>query len=73
MTIGKTLSNVTRGAELNKPELSLNYILAATVGIVVLMFAWKAGNAIFAKGNTLVQGSIPGGSTPDFKTALGIV
>jgi len=73
MTITKTLSSVTRGADITKPELSLQYVVAATVGVAVLMLAWRMGGLIFNKGSTLVQGHIPGTATPDYRAALGIV
>jgi hypothetical protein len=73
MTIGKTLKVVSGGAELTKPELTINYLIAATVGIVVLMAAWRMGDLIFARGSTLVQGRLTGVPTTDFKAALGIV
>lgn len=73
MTISKTLSNVSRGADITKPELSINYVLAATLGVIVLLAAWHMGTAIFNKGSTVVQGKIPGVATTDFKAALGII
>jgi hypothetical protein len=73
MTIKKNLTDVTRGAELTKPELTLQYIVGATFGIVVLLFVWRAGNLIFSRGSTLVQGRLTGVPTTDYKTALGIV
>lgn len=73
MAISKTLTDITKGAELNKPELSMQYIVAATFGVVVLIFAWRIGGLIFAKGSTLVQSRVPGAATPDFKAALGII
>lgn len=72
MAISKTISTVTRGADLLKPQLNLSYLAAATVSIVVLMFIWKAGNYVFDRGSKLVQGNIPGVKTPDYVTALGI-
>jgi hypothetical protein len=73
MTINKVLKDVTRGAELTKPELSINYLIAATIGVVVLIAAWQMGNAIFSKGSTLVQGRLTGVPVTDYKAALGIV
>lgn len=73
MAITRTISNVTRGADLLKPQLNIAYIAAATVSIVVLLFVWKMGTLIFAKGGTFVQGRIPGAATPDYNAALGIV
>jgi len=68
----KRITDVTRGANLLNPQLNLTYIMAATVGIVVLLFVWKAGTTIFDQGGKLVQRRIPGGETPDFAAALGI-
>lgn len=74
MAITKALSNISKGTEFTKPELSLQYIVGATFGVIVLLFVWKAGNAIFAKGSSVVQSSIPGAtSTLDYRAALGIV
>jgi hypothetical protein len=73
MTISKQLKNVTGGAELTKPELTANYLIAATIGIVVLMAAWHMGDLIFSRGSTFVQGRVAGVPTTDFKAALGIV
>jgi hypothetical protein len=73
MTIGKALKNVSRGAELTKPELTVNYLIAATIGVVVLMAAWQMGNMIFSRGSTLVQGRLTGVPVTDYRAALGIV
>jgi hypothetical protein len=73
MTISKTLKNVTGGAELTRPEPTINYLIAATIGIVVLMGAWRMGDLIFARGSTFVQGRVTGVPATDFKAALGIV
>lgn len=73
MTIKKTLSGVTRGAELTKPELTINYLIAATIGVVVLMAAWQMGNSIFSRGSTFVQGRLSGVPAADYKAALGII
>ena len=72
MTIQKTIRQVSGGANLMKPEFSIAYLAAATVSVVVILMVWKAGNFVFAKGSRLVQGSVPGVSTPDFAAALGI-
>jgi hypothetical protein len=73
MVVNRTLSNVTRGVDLLKPQMNLTYIAAGTVSIIVLMLIWKLGGVIFAKGSTFAQGRIPGASTPDYKAALGVV
>lgn len=73
MTIKKSLENISGGAELNKPEATINYLIAATIGFVVLMAAWRMGDLIFARGSTFVQGRVAGVPTTDFKAALGIV
>jgi hypothetical protein len=73
MAITRTLSDVTKGADLLKPQLNIAYIAAATVSIVVLLFVWKMGTLIFAKSETFVEGRIPGAAIPDYKTALGII
>jgi hypothetical protein len=72
MAITKTISNVTRGADLLKPQLNITYLAAATVSVVVLMFVWKMGNYVFDKGGRMVQGNVPGMNTPAFAQALGI-
>jgi hypothetical protein len=75
MAIKKTISNLGGGADLLRPQMNLTYIAAATVGIVVLLFVWKMGGLIFAKGTGFVESRIPGGKavTIDYKEALGIV
>lgn len=73
MTVKRSLSSLTAGADITKPQLSLQYVIAATVGVAVLMLAMKLGGAIFNKGSTLVQGHLPGSPTPDYRAALGIV
>jgi hypothetical protein len=73
MAITKTLKNISGGAELTKPEATINYLIAATIGVVVLMAAWRMGDLIFSRGSTFVQGRVAGVPTTDFKAALGIV
>jgi hypothetical protein len=73
MTVKKSLESITRGADMTKPELTANYLIAATIGIVVLMAAWRMGDLIFSRGSTFVQGRVTGVPTTDFKAALGIV
>jgi hypothetical protein len=72
MAITKSLSDLRKGADITKPELSVQYVVAATFGIVVLIFAWRMAGMIFAKGGEFAQGRIPGVETVDFKAALGI-
>jgi len=72
MTVTKTLTSATRGVNLIRPELSLQYLAAGTVSIVVLMFIWKAAGMIFDQGGRFVQGRVPGVKTPDYAAALGI-
>lgn len=73
MAIKRSLSDVTKGADLLKPELNITYIMAATVGVVVLMVVWKLGSTIFARGGSFVESRVSGVPTTNFKTALGIV
>ena len=75
MTISKSLADIKGGADITKPELTANYLIAATIGVVVLMAAWQMGSLIFKRGSTLVQSQIPGAGAgaQDFKAALGIV
>jgi hypothetical protein len=58
---------------LTKPEPTINYLIAATIGVVILMAAWRMGDLVFSRGSTLVQGRLPGAVPSDFKAALGIV
>jgi hypothetical protein len=73
MAITKSLKNVTGGVDLLRPQMNISYIAAGTVSIIVLMLIWKLGGALFAKGDSLVQGRLTGVPAADYKTALGIV
>ena len=72
MAITKAITDASRGANLLRPELSLGYLAAATVSVIVLMFVWRAGGIIFDKGSRVVQGHIPAVQTTDYAKALGI-
>jgi len=72
MAITKAITDMSKGANLLRPELSLGYLAAATVSVIVLMFVWRAGGLIFEKGGRVVQGHIPSVQTTDYAAALGI-
>jgi len=72
MAITKAITDMSKGANLLRPELSLGYIAAGTVSVIVLMLVWKMGGVIFDKGGRVVQGHIPAVQTTDYAKALGI-
>ena len=73
MVVKKTLSNITRGADLLKPKPDLQYIVAAIIGVSVLMLAYKGGIILFDKFSMIGQSYNPYAPKPDYKAALGIV
>ena len=73
MVVNKTLSNITRGADLLKPKPDLNYVVAAIVGVVVLMLVYKGAQIGFDKFAMMGQSYNPYAPKPDYKAALGIV
>jgi hypothetical protein len=73
MVVKKTLSNITRGADLLKPKPDLQYIMAAVVGVGVLMLVYKGGIILFDKFSMMGQSYNPYAPKPDYKAALGIV
>jgi hypothetical protein len=73
MVVKKTLSNITRGADLLKPKPDLQYVVAAIVGVVVLMIVYKGAQMGFDKFAMMGQSYNPYAPKPDYKDALGIV
>ena len=73
MAINKTLSNVTRGADLLKPKPNLEYVLAAIVGVSVLLLVYNGAQMVFEKFQMMGQSYNPYAPKPDYKAALGIV
>jgi hypothetical protein len=73
MVVKKTLSNITRGADLMKPKPDLQYVIAAVVGVTVIMLAYKGGQMLFDKFSMVGQSYNPNAPKPDYKAALGIV
>jgi hypothetical protein len=73
MVVKKSLSNITRGADLLKPKPDLQYIMAAIVGVGVLMLVYKGGIILFDKFSMMGQSYNPYAPKPDYKAALGIV
>jgi len=72
MTVTRSISQATRGVNLIKPQMTLQYLAAGTVSIIVLMIIWKAGGMVFDQGGRFIQGHVPGVKTPDYAVALGI-
>ena len=73
MVVKKTLSNITRGADLLKPKPDLQYVVAAVVGVVVLMIVYKGAQMGFDKFSMLGQSYNPYAPKPDYNAALGII
>ena len=73
MVVTKTLSNITRGADLLKPQPNLQYVMAAIVGVGVLMLVYHGGQILFDKFTMMGQSYNPYAPKPDYKAALGIV
>jgi hypothetical protein len=73
MVVKKTLSNITRGADLLKPKPDLQYVVAAIVGVVVLMIVYRGAQMGFDKFAMMGQSYNPYAPKPDYKDALGIV
>lgn len=73
MVVKQTLSNVTRGADLLKPKPDLQYIIAAVIGVTVMMMAYKGGQMVFDRMSMVGQSYNPYAPKPDYKNALGIV
>jgi hypothetical protein len=73
MVVKKTISNISRGADLLKPKPDLQYVVAAIVGVVVLMVVYKGAQMGFDKFAMMGQSYNPYAPKPDYKAALGIV
>lgn len=73
MVVKKTLSSITRGADLMKPKPDLQYVAAAIVGVGVLMLVYKGGLILFDKFAMMGQSHNPYAPKPDYKAALGII
>jgi hypothetical protein len=73
MVVKRTISNITRGADLLKPKPDLQYVMAAVVGVGVLMLVYKGGQMLFDKFTMMGQSYNPYAPKPDYKNALGIV
>jgi len=73
MVVKKTLSNITKGADLFKPKPDLQYIIAAVIGVTVIMMAYKGGQMLFDRMSMVGQSYNPYAPKPDYKAALGII
>ena len=73
MVVKKTISSITRGADLLKPKPDLQYVMAAIVGVGVLMLVYKGGQILFDKFTLMGQSYNPYAPKPDYNAALGIV
>jgi hypothetical protein len=73
MVVKQTLSNITRGADLLKPKPDVQYIIAAVIGVTVMMMAYKCGQIVFDRMSMVGQSYNPYAPKPDYKNALGIV
>ena len=73
MVVTKTLSNITRGADLLKPKPSLDYVVAAIVGVGVLLLVYNGAQIIFDKFTMIGQSYNPYAPKPDYRASLGIV
>ena len=73
MAVKKTLSGITRGADLLKPKPDLDYIIAAIIGVGVLMLVYKGAEIVFDKFTMVGQSYNPYAPKRDYKAALGIV
>jgi len=73
MVVKRTLSNITRGADLLKPKPDLQYVIAAVVGVGVLMLVYKGGQILFDRFSLMGQSYNPYAPKPDYKAALGIL
>ena len=73
MVVKKTISNITRGADLLKPKPDLQYLIAAVIGVTVIMLAYKGGQMLFDKFSMVGQSYNPYAPKPDYKNALGII
>ena len=73
MVVKKTISSITRGADLLKPKPDIQYIIAAVIGVTVMMLAYKGGQMVFDRFSMLGQSYNPYAPKPDYKNALGII
>ena len=73
MVVKRTLNNITKGADLLKPKPSLEYVMAAIVGVGVLMLVYKGAEMAVAKFSSMGQSYNPYAPKPDYAAALGII
>ena len=73
MVVSKTLSNITRGADLLKPKPDIQYVAAAIIGVTVLLIVYKGAQMVFERFQMFGQSYNPYAPKPDYKAALGIV
>jgi hypothetical protein len=73
MVIKRTISGITKGADLLKPKPNVEYVVAAIVGVGVLMLVYKGAEMAFAKFSSMGQSYNPYAPKPDYATALGII
>lgn len=73
MVIKRSISNITKGADLLKPKPNLEYVIAAIVGVGVLMVVYKGGQMLFDRFTTFGQAYNPYAPKPDWSAALGII
>lgn len=68
----KYINKVTGGADLLHPKLSVGYVVAACVAVMVLLGVIAGGKYLYARAGRLAQGLIPTAENVDYKTKLGI-
>jgi hypothetical protein len=73
MVIKRTISGITKGADLLKPKPNLEYVVAAVVGVGVLMLVYKGGQILFDRFSAMGQSYNPYAPKPDYAAALGII
>jgi len=68
MAVMNEIKKLTKGADLTHPKLSLGWIVAAVVAVILLLVAFKAGSFLFEKGaakvKPLIDRSTNTGSAP---------
>ncbi|HID20251.1 MAG TPA: hypothetical protein EYP28_04870 [Methanophagales archaeon] len=72
MGVKGAIKGMTKGADLLHPKLSLSYVLAATIAIMVLLFVIDGGKWLKGKVSRIGQGVIPQADSPDWEAKLGI-
>jgi len=73
MVVKRTLSSVTRGADLMKPRPDLQYVAAAVIGVTVLLLVYKGGSVLAERVEGMIQARNPNAPKPDWAASLGIL